>query len=81
MRHGAVLAFPLVASLGCAHGAGGKQAHGDVVCLQEPQTGSHIVETRCYTRAEIEERRKADHDMLERAQINSSRPIRRRSEQ
>jgi hypothetical protein len=49
----------------------------DIVCLKEPQTGSHIVETRCYKHSEIEERRKADRDMLERAQMNSNRPVRR----
>jgi hypothetical protein len=54
-----------------------RQARGDdVICLQDPQTGTHIVETRCYTRSEIEERRKEDHDMLERAQMNANRPLR-----
>jgi hypothetical protein len=53
-----------------------RQAKGhDVVCFSEPQTGTHINETRCYTRAEVEERRKADHDMLERAQMQSNRPV------
>ena len=50
----------------------------DVVCFREPQTGSHITETRCYTRAEVEERRKADHDMLERTQMQSNRPGRQK---
>lgn len=49
----------------------------DVICIDEPQTGSHIAETRCYTRGEIDDRRKADHDLLEKAQINANRPIRR----
>lgn len=56
-----------------------RQPHGDdIICLQDPQTGTHIVETRCYTRSEIEERRKEDHDMLERAQMNSNRPLRKK---
>jgi|ERR1041384_2107969 len=50
----------------------------DVVCFKEPQTGSHITETRCYTRTEVEERRKADHDMLERTQMQSNRPGRQK---
>ena len=50
----------------------------DVVCFQDPQTGTHITETRCYTQSEIEERRKADHDMLERAQMQSNRPARQK---
>ena len=52
----------------------------DVVCFKEPQTGTHITETRCYTRSEVDERRKADHDMLERAQMQSNRPVHQKSQ-
>lgn len=49
----------------------------DVICSNEAQTGSHIVETRCSTRGEIEDRRKADNEMIERAVINANRPAKR----
>ena len=61
---------------GCDTGRQRPQSPNDVICLREPQTGSHIVEQRCYTRAEIDERRKADQDMLEKAQMRSNRPSR-----
>jgi len=48
----------------------------DVICTSEAQTGSHLVETRCLTRGEIEDRRKADNEMIERAIINAHRPAR-----
>jgi hypothetical protein len=67
-------------TLGCASGPARPQSPNDVVCLNEPQTGSHIVETRCFTRAELDERRKADQEMLEKAQMNSNRPARRRDQ-
>lgn len=69
------------AALGCESNTRGRpQSPNDVVCLQEPQTGSHIVETRCFTRAEIDERRKADQELLEKAQMNSNRPAKRRDQ-
>ena len=61
---------------GCEIGRQRPQSPNDVICLREPQTGSHIVETRCFTRAEIDERRKADQEMLEKAQMRSNRPSR-----
>jgi hypothetical protein len=61
---------------GCETGRQRPQSPNDIVCLREPQTGSHIVETRCFTRAEIDERRKADQEMLEKAQMRSNRPTR-----
>jgi len=82
-RCGAVVLAAVVAvasSLGCETGRQRPQSPNDVVCLKEPQTGSHIVETRCFTRAEIDERRKADQEMLEKAQMNSNRPARRRDQ-
>jgi hypothetical protein len=62
---------------GCDTGRQRPQSPNDVVCLREPQTGTHIVETRCFTRAELDERRKADQQMLEKAQMQSNRPARR----
>jgi len=47
----------------------------DIICTNEAQTGSHIAETRCQTRGEIEDRRKADRELLERAVINANRPV------
>ena len=82
-RRGAVLLAAgalMTLTLGCAPGPTRPQSPNDVVCLKEPQTGSHIVETRCFTRAEIDERRKADQEMLEKAQMNSNRPARRRDQ-
>ena len=61
---------------GCDTGRQRPQSPHDVICLREPQTGSHIVEQRCFTRAELDERRKADQEMLERAQMRSNRPSR-----
>jgi len=63
----------------CAAQRGGCQASptargDDVVCLEETETGTHITEPRCYSRSEIEERRKADRETLDRAQMNSNRP-------
>jgi hypothetical protein len=52
----------------------------EVICFREPQTGTHIVETRCYKRSEVDERRQADRDMLERAQMNSNRPVRQKDQ-
>jgi hypothetical protein len=79
VRSGAVIAVVggLAAASGCQSAGGPRHAGAgnDVVCINQPQTGSHIVETRCYTRAEIEERRKADKEMMERAQMNASRPV------
>ena len=37
-----------------------RQCGDDIVCFHDAQTGSHIVETRCFKRSELEERRKAD---------------------
>jgi hypothetical protein len=78
----ALLAAGALAGLtaGCEPGRHRPQSPSDVVCLREPQTGTHIVETRCFTRAEIDERRKADQQMLERAQMQSNRPARRRDQ-
>jgi hypothetical protein len=61
---------------GCDTGRQRPQSPNDVICLREPQTGSHIVEQRCFTRAELDERRKADQEMLEKAQMRSNRPSR-----
>ena len=65
---------------GCAAGRQRPQSPNDVICFREPQTGSHIVEQRCFTRAEVDERRRADQEMLERAQMQSNRPARRRDQ-
>jgi hypothetical protein len=48
-------------------------ARDELVCFHEAPTGSHIAETRCYKRSEIDERRKADRAMMENAQIQSTR--------
>jgi hypothetical protein len=45
------------------------------VCVSEPETGTHVVETRCYPRSEIDDRRKTDRAILEKAQMNSNRPM------
>jgi hypothetical protein len=54
----------------------GAQTADDVVCVSEPETGTHVVETRCYPRSEVDDRRKTDRAILERAQMNSNRPHR-----
>ena len=60
--------------LGCA-GSRQKGAAGDeVVCTHEPVTGSHIVEARCFTRSQIEERRAQDRAAVERMIIQANRP-------
>jgi len=52
-------------------------APGDeMVCRNEPQTGSHIVEQRCYLRREIEARRARDMAAMERLIIEANRPVR-----
>ena len=83
-----VLAGVLAASPGCggpcagqsdacpARPAGGRAAPDDMVCIQEPQTGSHIVETRCYRRDALDERREADRAILEKALIRGNQPRR-----
>jgi hypothetical protein len=69
---GSGCAAPCVPSAGCrAYGQSGGE---DLVCINEPQTGSHVVETRCYSRSEVDARRKTDHQILEKAQMNSNRP-------
>jgi hypothetical protein len=65
---------------GCDTGRQRPQSPNDVICLREPQTGSHIVDQRCYTRAELDERRKADQQMLENAQMRANRPSRRKDQ-
>lgn len=50
------------------------QVAEDVVCVNEPETGTHVVETRCYPRSEVDDRRKTDRAILEKAQMNSNRP-------
>ena len=79
-RFGAVLlgAIAVAASVpGCVSSAGRRHAPDDVVCTNEAVTGSHLVETRCTSRREIEERRKADRAAIERMLINANRPVRK----
>ncbi len=80
-RFGAVLvaagAVAVAASVhGCAATAGKKKATSpdDVVCTYEPVTGSHIVESRCQTRRQIDERRAADRAAVERMLTRPNRP-------
>lgn len=55
----------------------GPTASGDdMVCIEEPQTGSHIVETRCYRRSALDERREEDRAILEKALIRANQPRR-----
>jgi hypothetical protein len=71
-------ACAIALSTGCGPpslaGQGRSAVHDDLVCVNEAPTGSHIAETRCYKRSEIEERRKADRALLENSQIHSNRP-------
>jgi hypothetical protein len=53
----------------------------DLVCIEEPQTGSHIVETRCYRRQALDERREADRAILEKAMIRANQPRRVKRDQ
>ena len=53
---------------------GQKTAQNDMVCIRDAQTGSHIVQTHCYPRAEVEERRAKDRAAMERVQVTSNRP-------
>jgi hypothetical protein len=56
-------------------GGGARPGSGDdLVCIQEPQTGSHIVETRCYRRDALDERRESDRAILEKALIRANQP-------
>ena len=48
----------------------------DLVCRNEPLTGSHIIERRCYRRSDIEARRARDIAVMERLIIQANRPIR-----
>jgi hypothetical protein len=52
----------------------------DLVCISEPQTGTHLVETRCYKRSELDERREADRAILDKAQMNANRPAGKREQ-
>jgi hypothetical protein len=88
-RWGVVLAFVLVsaaATSGCAppcYQSGtcdqttpDENAKGnDLVCTKEAMTGTHIKETRCYRRAEVDERREKDRAAMERLMINANRPV------
>ena len=71
----ALAVVPACGALGTS-GPQRPQSRDDIICTNEAQTGSHIVETRCLTRGEIEDRRKADNEMIERAVINANRPRR-----
>jgi hypothetical protein len=51
-------------------------ADEDLVCRNEPLTGSHIIERRCYRRRDIEARRARDIAVMERLIIQANRPIR-----
>jgi len=53
----------------------GATASDDMVCAAEPVTGSHIVETRCEKRSDIEERRAADRAAMDKMLINGNRPV------
>lgn len=47
----------------------------DIVCTKEALTGTHIKETRCYRRADVDERREKDRAAMERLMINANRPV------
>lgn len=49
-------------------------ASDDIVCREEPLTGSHIVERRCYRRQDIREREARDRAFIDRLIIQANRP-------
>jgi hypothetical protein len=78
-RFGAILVVVGFIAACEAHKKGslrGKAAGDEMVCRNEPQTGSHIVEQRCYSRREIEARRARDIAVMERLIIEANRPVR-----
>jgi hypothetical protein len=80
------LAGVSVAALGgcsaqCSSSAPGCQqptatgARDDLICVKDAQTGSHIAESRCYRRSDLDERRESDRAILEKAQMSGNRPV------
>ncbi len=65
---------------GCVSSGQKGAARDEVVCTHEPVTGSHIVEARCFTRSQIEERRAADRAAVERMIIQANRPVRQQAQ-
>jgi hypothetical protein len=47
----------------------------DMVCVNEPVTGSHIVQQRCSRRSDVDERRQQDRATMEKVQIDAHRPV------
>jgi hypothetical protein len=68
--------FGAVLVAACAGSSGGRKRASPepVVCVDEAPLGSHIVETRCYTRGDIEARNDRNRAAIERMQIRH-RPL------
>ena len=78
----ALSAFALGGCSGpCSSGGPGCQqstatgTRDDLICVKDAQTGSHIAESRCYRRSDLDERRESDRAILEKAQMSGNRPV------
>jgi hypothetical protein len=63
---------------GCQRSTGAQGPTGareELICIKDAQTGSHIVEARCYKRSDLDERRESDRAILEKAQMGGNRPV------